>query len=335
MKDVSIIIVNYNTYKYTINCIKSIIENSYGLDIEIIVIDNGSREFNLEEIKKMSKMIFVTRNDNNEGFSSANNKGIQLSTGKYILLLNNDTIILPNTLQLAKSYMDQNPLVGILGCKLLNPDYTLQPSIVNYPRVFNDLLKLCIPEFFRKNTPKKRAFISNHLKPLTKIGLGLFYNANDITYVEIVVGAFMFTRREALNEIGLLDEGFFFMVEEADWCYRFMKNGWKICYFPAAKIIHYGGAALNQEFPGKYFVQMYKSRLYYYQKHLSKANSYLFIFGVSTILFIKVLLMIAILPVFDDQKKKKQISKLNTYKRTIKMLIKPSIRKMNVLENDF
>jgi len=257
--DLSIIIVSWNVKELLKKCLASIEKNQGQLDSEIFVIDNASGDGSAKMVKTDFPQIKLIANQTNRGFAAANNQGIKQSQGKYILLLNPDTEILPNALSAMINFMDQNAEIGISGCKLLNPDKTLQFSVRRFPR-----LKAIILIFL------KLAKIWPHNKTLNH------YLARDFDYtaaqpVDQVMGAFFLIRQKVIEAIGLLDEKFFIWFEEVDFCRRAKLAGWEVWYYPQAKIIHHGGQSFKQQLTLKKQWQFFQSAFYYFRKYGFKA----------------------------------------------------------------
>ncbi|QMU27569.1 glycosyltransferase family 2 protein [Adhaeribacter radiodurans] len=231
--DLSIIIVNFRTFNLTVSCINSIVANLTNLSYEIILIDNAPIEDYSGAFKKVLQNLIYIRSVENIGFGSANNLGIARATGKYILLINSDTLVFDDSLQ--KCYLameaDDAEEIGLLGCKLLNEDNSFQSSF--YP--------------FRKNTIFNYLITSNWL--LNKIFRvnRYFKETNTILEVGDVSGAFMLLRKKVIDKVGGFDPDFFLYCEETEWCRERIAKYFKIIYFPKAAIIHLGGKSAPRE----------------------------------------------------------------------------------------
>lgn len=232
---ISIIIVSWNVKDLLKKCLQSLIKYGEDFDLEIFVIDNASTDGTTWMMKNDFPEINFLPNKENAGFAKANNQGIKRATGDYVLLLNPDTEIFADTLANSVKFMEENKDCGIMGCKMVYRNGTLQPSVRRFPRFWPVLLMfLKIPKIFPK------------LKSIQR------YLATDFNYektqpVDQVMGAFMFISRPALEKIGLLDERFFVWFEEVDFCRRAWNSGYKVMYYPGAKIIHYGGQSFGQQ----------------------------------------------------------------------------------------
>ncbi|MDD2807782.1 MAG: glycosyltransferase family 2 protein [Patescibacteria group bacterium] len=253
--DLSIVVVSWNVKKLLRECLKSIFVRENKLNIEVIVVDNASHDGSVEMIKNEFPAIDLIPNTHNLGFAAANNQGILKSQGRYILVLNPDTVIVKDALNKMIDFMEKNYQIGIAGCKHLNPDWTVQPSVRRLP----DFL----PIFFIFT---KLAKIFPNLPPI------YYYLAKDFNYkitqpIDQVAGSFFMIRREALDEIGLFDENFFIWFEEVDLCKRANDAGWQVWYYAGAEIIHYGGQSFAQQLAIKKQRQFFKSAWYYFIKH--------------------------------------------------------------------
>ncbi len=254
--DLTIIIVNYQTYKLTKNTIQSILENPCKYTYQIILVDNASKDDSIEKLEKDYKdnnKIKIIKSKTNGGFAYGNNLALKQSQSKYTLLLNSDTIIKPNTLNQCLDYMEKDPKIGALGCKVSLPTGNLDKACKrSFPNPVNSFYKLFhIPNKSQKNN----------------------YNLNlpdDGVYeIDCLVGAFMLIRKEAIESVGLLDETFFMYGEDIDYCYRIKNDGWKIVYYGKSEIIHYKGASSKKQ-KYKLIYEFHKSMYIFYKKHYSK-----------------------------------------------------------------
>ncbi len=255
---VSIIIVNYNAGRLLKECIDSIYKESIATPFDVWVVDNNSQDDSITMIKEYFPQVNVIENKENVGFARANNQAIAKCTGDYILILNPDTLILQNAPEKIVNFMGENPTVGICGCKVLNEDGTLQLAC-----------RRSIPTpgvaFFRLTGLSK-------LFPNSKImaKYNLTYLGPDQPHeVDAVSGAFLMIRRKVVDNIGKLDERFFMYGEELDWCFRAKKAGWKVMYYPNAKIIHYKGECSKSN-NRKVTFEFYRSMYLFHKKHFAE-----------------------------------------------------------------
>lgn len=229
MVKVSTIIVNWNTRNILRDCLSSIFEQTQDIEHEVIVVDNTSTDGSVEMIKSEFPSVTLIENKVNRGFAAANNQGIAIAKGQYLLLLNSDTVVLDNAIAKAFSFADSHPECGIVGCRVLNPDRTLQPTCFMFPSILNMLLST---SYLYKLFPKNKFFGRERMS---------WWDRSNVRNVDVVTGCFMLVRRKALEQIGSMDGRFFMYGEETDWCYRFKEAGWKVMYTPSAEIIHLGG----------------------------------------------------------------------------------------------
>lgn len=230
--DISIIIVSYNTKELLADCLKSIKVATSNLITEIFVVDNNSSDGTNVMVNKDFPHVKLIANHENVGFSCANNQALKKAIGKYVLILNPDTKLMPETIKVMKSYMDKNSDIAVSTCRVELPSGQLDADC-------------------RRHFPTPwRAFC--HFSRLSKIfkGSKLFdqyyfgYLSDKKEHeLDACVGAFMFIRNSTIKKVGLFDEDFFFYGEDLDWCWRFREAGYKITYYPATKIIHYKGAS--------------------------------------------------------------------------------------------
>lgn len=221
MLDLSIIIVNYNTKKLLVDCINSITKDTGELKYEIIVVDNASTDGSIEAIKMLK--VKVIANKENLGFSKANNQGIEISRGKYILLLNSDTLATKDSITKLVEFASNKSEAGVVGARLLNPDKTIQPSCFNFPNLTNTF----------------KEYFLNRRGTLDK-----FYpKENSPSVVDVVVGAAFLITPQAREMVGLLDERYFMYFEDIAYCRRVFNAGLKVYYLPEAKIVHIHGAS--------------------------------------------------------------------------------------------
>lgn len=259
--DLSVIIVSFSTAKILVNCLESILKHTFGIKFEIIVIDNASKDSSVQLVKELSKNnpINLIANRKNVGFGLANNQGIEIAKGKYILFLNSDTTIQDNLLKEMFEWLEQHEDVGISSCALKNKDGSLQGTGGYFPtllRVFSWMTIQDLPlvdKFIKPFHPMKEKSFSD--------GRDFYSEKREIDWV---TGAFLLTRRQILKEIGYFDKDYFMYMEEVDLCYRIKKAGWKVMYLPKWRIIHLGGASATREFS---VINEFKSLKIFYQKH--------------------------------------------------------------------
>lgn len=255
--DLSIIIVNYKTRELTSDCIDSMLKsNTKGLNFEIIVVDNASDDGSIEAIQQQFPEVMTIINKENHGFSKANNLGMRMATGEYILLLNSDTIVELNTLKGAHAFIRDHKHIGALGCKILLPSGKLDAAC-----------KRSFP------TPMNGIYHSLHLDDAypDSIRFGeynlTYVDENKTCSIDCIMGAFMMVSREVIDVVGMLDEDYFMYGEDVDWCYRIKKAGYQVMYYPEVRIFHHKKASGIEKRNPKVIEAFYDSMIIFYNKH--------------------------------------------------------------------
>ena len=287
--DLSIIIVNYETYDLTKQTIESVINHDQPFEYDIYLVDNGSKDGSIDRLKERflkeseDGLIKFILNNENRGFAHANNLALKEITSKYILLLNSDTVVVDNCLEDSMNYMETHKKIGALGCKVVLPDNTLDKAC-----------RRSFPDFyvsFYRMTGLSRIFPKSK-----RFGrYNLTYLNEDKTYeVDCIVGAFMLVRSKTIQDVGFLDESFFMYGEDIDWCYRIKAANWKIIYFSNAKIIHYKGASNSKKQNKRLTYEFYRAMYIFYNKHykdgypwITTAATYLGIWSICSLKMFK------------------------------------------------
>ena len=266
----SIVIVSYKSLQHITECLNSIQANLGQSEYEIIVVDNASGDGTVESLRQSFPKVHLIANDQNLGFSKANNQAIKISRGEYILLLNNDTEVLQGSLENMMNIMAKSPQIGLLGCRLLNPDQSLQES-------FGDKAGF-VQEFFRK-------FLWNKIyKSNSKFKFLLNWTHSEEKEVGWVRGACMLFQRNAIADVGLMDENYFMYFEDMDIGLSLRKRGWEVRFTPEASIIHHQGVSQSKA-PHLKAMAYRKSQLYYYKKNYGQVG----LRGLKAYPFLKVL----------------------------------------------
>jgi hypothetical protein len=250
--DLTVIIVSWNVRELLRRCLESLVLPRG--TFEVIVVDNASSDGSPETVRTDFPHVRLVRNDENRGFPSANNQGLDLSNGRTLLLLNPDTEVVGDALATMVGYMDAHPEVGGLGPQLCNPDGSLQSSRRRFPTLSTALVEsTVIQEWWKDNRILRRYYMSD--------------TPDDaIQPVDWVVGACLLVRREAYEQAGGLDEGFFMYSEEMDWCRRIRDAGWEIVYLPTATVIHHEGKSSEQVVAERH-IRFQSSKVRYFRKH--------------------------------------------------------------------
>jgi hypothetical protein len=256
--DVSICILNRNQRSLLKDCLASCFAelDRSKLAGQVIVVDNASTDGSPEMVSELFPEVNLICNKENVGFSSANNQGIRLSTGRYVLILNNDTVLLPGCLEIMVAFMDSHPRVGVTGPKLLNPNGSVQHG---YHRALPTLAEPLLALFWLDR------FWPGRL--LAERARGIDESLEHPTPMEQIAGCSMMLRRQALESVGLFDESFEYWYEDVELCHRFLKCGWEIYYLPRAQIIHYGGATIGKLEPSMRIPMHISGQLRYFRKH--------------------------------------------------------------------
>lgn len=254
MTDVSISIVNWNAEELLKNCLRSLFEHESGVSLEIIVVDNGSTDGSLSMVRSEFPFVKLVVNDENLGFASANNQAFEVASGRYLLLLNNDTVVLPGALDTMVEFMDGHPEAGMLGCKLRNPDGSLQASCRTFPTLATMLFRSI---YLDKLFPQNRWSGASQMS---------YWDYGNVREVDVIIGCCMLVRREVLEDVGPMDEKFFMCSEDTDWCYRAKHREWKIYFTPEAEIIHLGGQSRSRQ-PARMAIDYYHGNLRFFRKH--------------------------------------------------------------------
>jgi GT2 family glycosyltransferase len=267
--ELSIIIVTYNSLDTIYQCLDSIAEHAEGLSFEVILIDNCSTDGTFNTVARKYAWIKSYRNPTNTGFAEANNRGIRESVGRFLLLLNPDAFLNDDGIRDALDFVKENKDVAILGCKIKYPNGEIQTSNNAFPNLFTEALHvLGISRLF--SNPRLRRTLGERLGRVLGQAINeylrVYWDSERVRAVDWVTGACMLVRREAVEDAGLLDDHFFMYYEDADWCLRMGKKGWKVIYFPNMTVIHQVGSGAKRAHPLAEF-ERNRSRLYYYKKH--------------------------------------------------------------------
>ena len=250
----SVIIVNYNVKHYLNQCLESVCRASQGLQVEVFVVDNLSTDGSIPYLRERYPEVIFIENKENVGFARANNQAIRQSTGKYVLLLNPDTIVGEGTFVDFIQFMDAHPEAGGAGAYMLRTDGTFAPeSRRGLPTPF---VAFCKMSGLASLLPKSRVFGRYYMR---------YLDENEANEIEIISGAFMWLRREALDKAGLLDEDFFMYGEDIDLSYRIMKSGYKN-YFLPSRMLHYKGESTVKS-SYRYVYTFYEAMRLFFRKH--------------------------------------------------------------------
>jgi len=253
--NLSIICVNWNSVEYLRECIASIYENTQGIRFEIIVVDNASPQGGVEGLREEFPEVKILSSSRNIGFAAANNMGFKNSAGEYVLFLNPDTRLMGPTINILMESIQKLPNAGIVGCKMLNTDLSVQiTSIQKFPTILNQMIT------------------SEHLQlrwpscPIWNIG-PLFSEQTQPIPVEVIPGACMLLRRSVFEQVGMFSEDYFMYAEDLDLNYKLKRAGYVNYYVGAATIIHHGGKSSSQQAVNQWATMMkYRAMTRYYRK---------------------------------------------------------------------
>lgn len=252
--DISVVIVGWNAKRYLELCLDSLEKAPLRRSMEVLVVDNASSDGSSEMIESKFPWVKLIKSDENLGFSRGNNLGIRQTQGRYIALVNPDVIVFPGCLDSLADFLDQNPKVGNVGPRVLNPDMSLQSSCRRFPTLWNNFCSATRLEQIFKGS---QLFAGEHM----------FYFHHDRTLpVDVLVGCFSMIRREAFDSVGLLDENLFMYGDDVDWCRRARSAGWDMVFYPGAQAIHDRGKT-TAPFPVRFALAQQRSVLYYWTKH--------------------------------------------------------------------
>lgn len=263
----SIIVVNFETPEYTLQCIESIYKNRPSSSFEIILIDNGSNDDSLELIRNKTPEVICIETGENLGFARANNLGINNARGRFILLLNSDTKILDNSLDRLLDYLVANPQMGVIAPRQLDATGKLQLSWGHFPTLITEVYRKLLHYRLSINDLKIRDYLEEKFAGSTE--------------VDWVSGSCLMGRREAIEGSGLLDGTFFMYFEDIDFCRRIKDAGWQIHYNSDITIIHYGGVSAKKNLL-RVLVEYRRSQIYFTRKY----------YGLQGVVALKILLFV-------------------------------------------
>ncbi len=234
----SIVIVSWNVKYLLQKCLESIYKNSPNCDLEVIVVDNASSDGSAEAAEEWFKVhgsrFTVIKNQTNLGFSTANNQGIKTSSGEYVLILNPDTETQPGALDILLSFLESDEDAAAAAPKLLNPDMTLQKSVLGFPTLGAMAMRQLFIEQLWPGNPYTKKYLMSDFK---------YDRAEEI---DQPMGAAIMIKRAVLDKVGLFDESSFMFFDEVDLCFRIKNSGLKLYFIPEATIIHHGGVSIRK-----------------------------------------------------------------------------------------
>ncbi len=265
--DISVVIVAWNAKRYVEMCLESLEKAPPQRSMEVLVVDNASDDGTAEMIESKYPWVKLIKSTENLGFSRGNNLAIRQCRGRYIALVNPDVIVFPGCLDALADFLDNHPRVGDVGPRVFNPDMTQQSTCRRFPTLWNNF---CSATALATTFTRSRIFAGEHM----------WYFAHDRTMsVDVIVGCFSMIRREAFDDVGLLDEELFMYGDDVDWCRRARGAGWEVMFYPGAQAIHHLGKT-TAPYPVRFAVAQQQSVLHYWKKH----HSFLAVLGIRSIM---------------------------------------------------
>jgi N-acetylglucosaminyl-diphospho-decaprenol L-rhamnosyltransferase len=279
--DLSVIVVSWNVRDLLRRCLQSVLDSgrqgeetapavgsagpqatAWPSGLEILVVDNASADGSAAMVRAEFPMVRLIANNENRGFTAANNQGLAVSRGRYLLLLNPDAELVGNALAEMVGCLEARPAAGVVGPQLLDPDGSTQSSRRRFPTLATALVEsTVVQEWWPDNRILRRYYL-----------LDTPASPGEPQAVDWVVGACLLVRRAAYEQVGELDEGFFMYSEELDWCRRIKAAGWEVLYLPTARVIHHEGKSSEQVVPARH-IHFQSSKVRYFRKHHGKRQA--------------------------------------------------------------
>ena len=254
----SVVFLNYNTRDLTRQALSAVLAAAKGLEVEIFVVDNASADGSADMVAAEFPQVKLICNAANVGFAAGNNVALRQVAGEYALLINTDTIVRRDALHTMVEFLDAHPQAGACGCKILDPDGTLQlDSRRGFP---TPLAAFCKMSGLSRLFPKHPLIARYHMT---------YLDPEQTAEVEVLSGSCMMVRKAAMDQVGLLDESYFMYGEDIDWCYRFHQAGWKIYYVPTTAIIHFRGES-GRGTPLKILYRKSQAMSIFVNKHMAR-----------------------------------------------------------------
>ncbi|MCA9800336.1 MAG: glycosyltransferase family 2 protein [Cyanobacteria bacterium HKST-UBA02] len=269
MSRVSIIIVSWNTVDLLRRCLETLkdeLKASPMVDPEVFVVDNASKDGSAEMVALEHPWVNLTANSDNRGFAKANNQVLAMTRGDYVLLLNPDTEIQKGTLATLIDFFHAHPGAGVVAPQLLNTDRSIQRSCRAFPTFLGMLYELIgLSQMFSPGSRYGAKFREYKM---------LDWNHDDERQVDQPEGACLMVRREVIEKVGILDEGYFMLFEEVDWCYRIKEAGYEIWFTPRARVVHHYGQSIKQV-KVRMILSSHRGLYRFWSKHYKKSRWYL------------------------------------------------------------
>jgi len=250
--DLSIVLVCWNNKDYLEPCLRSLFAAGLRNRFDVVVVDNGSTDGSQAMLRTLFPQVALIQNDHNAGLSRASNQGIAATSGRYVLLLNNDTLVNGPSLDAMVDFLGAAPDAGAVGGRLLNPDGTFQGAYAEF------------------STLREEFLVATGLGGRLWRGYPSHADAKEVRPVGWIGSACLLLRRDALAQVGLLDEEYFIYGDEADLQYRLQRAGWKVYYLPSVTTIHYGGRSMDRWRRRR---MVYRGKLLFYRKHYGRGRT--------------------------------------------------------------
>lgn len=258
----SVIIVSWNTRELLRACLQKLQPEVQNIDSEVFLIDNASADGSADMVQNEFPWVHLIRNNDNAGFAKANNQALKQAQGEYVLLLNPDTEVYAGAIETLMQFLDRHPRAGIVAPQLLNSDGSIQRSCRQFPTFWGMSYELAgLSRLF----PKVQKFREYKM---------LDFDHTIEREVDQPEGACLLLRRQVIQEVGVLDEGFFMLFEEVDWCYRIKQAGWQIWFTPSARVLHHYGQSIKQV-KARMILSSHRGMYRYWRKHHRGAHWYL------------------------------------------------------------
>lgn len=276
--DLTVVVVSWNTRDLldrSLETLKEDLERSSNLETEVYVVDNDSKDGSAAMVAEKHGWATLIANDDNLGFAKANNQVLRQAKGRYVLLLNPDTEVEPGALKTLIEFLEAHPKAGIVAPQLLNSDGSIQRSCRQFPTFTGMLFELVgLSKLFPKGSKMGTTFRAYKM---------LDWEHDDEREVDQPEGACLLLRREVLEEVGLLDEGYFMLFEEVDWCYRIKKAGWQIWFTPKTRVMHHYGQSIKQV-KARMILSSHRGLYRFWRKHYRGNRWYLDGFAYSSLM---------------------------------------------------
>lgn len=257
--ELSVIVVSWNTSALLETCLSKLREEIKNIDAEVFVVDNASADGSADMVARAHPWVSLTANDTNRGFAAANNQALVHATGNYILLLNPDTEVQPGSITGLLQFLKAHPRAAVVAPQLINSDGTVQRSCRQFPTFVGMLFELC---GMSKLFPDDKRFGQYKM---------LDFDHDVEREVDQPEGAALLVRKEVFDSVGSLDEGYFMLFEEVDWCYRIKQAGWQIWFTPTCKVIHHYGQSIKQV-KVRMIMSSHKGLYRFWRKHYCGSN---------------------------------------------------------------